>query len=164
MLQHFFSSRISRLFSQFIKLFLAANIILLLGFFITTPESKALTLASQKWLVSNTTFVALQAPEETVKAVEIFSQAVRGIDPEGNVFLDVSPAEHKGMVSITVSNGWHYQPYQIRKQATQGLWRAWAMTYSPENPDNARIKILDLNGNRVGGSSLFAGSLVDVDK
>lgn len=155
---------IQKFFDRIVKCVLISCTVFLLLFLATPLEAKAVVQTSQRPLVSDGILVALQASEDTVTAVHKFEQAVRGIDPNGTLFVDISPAEHNGMVLITVANEWHYQPYQIRKQAAQGLWNSWASIFSPEDSDSARIKILDLNGNRVGGSSAFAGSLVDVDK
>lgn len=65
---------------------------------------------------------------------------------------------------IKVRNTWHLKPYQIRLQDAQNLWSAWATIASPEEPDSARIKIVDLNGNEVGGSRVLAGSLIWVQE
>ncbi len=68
-------------------------------------------------------------------------------------------------IEIAVKNVWHYQPKQVRLQAAQSLWELWATGYCPERetPDNCRITLVDLNGNRVGGSSWLAGSIIKVD-
>lgn len=65
---------------------------------------------------------------------------------------------------ITVNNVWHYQPYQVRLQMAQGLWNAWANIHSPGDPDKARIKIVDQMDNEVGGSRVWAGSLIWVSE
>lgn len=65
---------------------------------------------------------------------------------------------------IEVSNNWHIKPYQIRLQDAQNLWNAWAKIASPNEPDSARIKIVDSNGNEVGGSRVLAGSLIWVQE
>ena len=70
----------------------------------------------------------------------------------------------KRAVVMKVSNAWHYQPYQIRHQAAQRLWQVWANIHSPSDMDRARIKLIDYNGNEVGGSRLVAGSLIWVEK
>ena len=61
-------------------------------------------------------------------------------------------------------NSWHRDVYQVRYQVAQTLWKAWAGIHSPNEPDKARIDILDLNGNKVGGSRIWAGSLIWVAK
>ncbi len=65
---------------------------------------------------------------------------------------------------ITVNNLWHVRPYQVRLQDAQTLWEIWAQIASPANPDSARIELVDLNGNAVGGSRALAGSLIWVQK
>lgn len=68
-------------------------------------------------------------------------------------------------MEITVANDWHVQPYQIRLQMAQNLWNTWVKASDKkEKPDTARIKIVDLNGNEVGGSRLIAGSSIWVQE
>ncbi len=67
-------------------------------------------------------------------------------------------------LAITVYNNWHYEPHQIRKQAGEMLWEIWARIHSPDDVDKARISILDLNGNKVGGSRFIAGSMIWMDE
>lgn len=66
--------------------------------------------------------------------------------------------------TITVTNAWHYSVYQVRLQAAQNLWKIWASIASPSKPDRARIKIVDFNGNEVGGSRILGGSLIWVQE
>ena len=61
-------------------------------------------------------------------------------------------------VTLTVDNVWHVRHKQIRMQDAQSLWKVWAGLASPAKPDRARIKLVDLNGNEVGGSRFLAGS------
>jgi hypothetical protein len=65
------------------------------------------------------------------------------------------------IVKIVVSNSWHSQPYQIRLQAAQGLQKLWGNLYLPESPDRGRIELVDLNGNKVGGSKIMGGVWVN---
>ncbi|MHB0859323.1 MAG: NBR1-Ig-like domain-containing protein [Anaerolineae bacterium] len=66
-------------------------------------------------------------------------------------------------IKITVRNSWHYEPKQIRLQAAQLLWDAWAKGFCPDsNLDYCRIKLVDLAENDVGGSSWLAGSIIRV--
>ena len=66
--------------------------------------------------------------------------------------------------TLTLPNDWHYEIYQSRLQAAQGLWKLWSTIHSPNDPDLARIKLVDLMGNEVGGSRLLGGSLIWVKK
>lgn len=78
--------------------------------------------------------------------------------------VDVAQGRIDGEVKITVTNAWHVQPYQIRLQGAQNLWKLWANIHSPSKPDNAYISLVDFNNNRVGGSRGGAGSLIWVQK
>ena len=60
--------------------------------------------------------------------------------------------------TITVENVWHVQHKQIRLQAAENIWKQWALITG--KGDDARIKIVDLNGNEVGGSRMWGGSLI----
>lgn len=151
---------------RFTKSFLVKILILcsvfLATFSLTLPTAIAFNQASSKeLLIAEGTLLTHEPDAETVHR---FEQAVRVFDPDGTSIVAVEPAGYGGMILVTVSNEWYYQPYQIREHAAQNLWKMWAIIYSPENSDHARIKLLDLNGNRVGGSSILGGSLVDVDK
>lgn len=66
--------------------------------------------------------------------------------------------------TITVRNLWHIRAYQLRLQDAQTLWEAWAGIASPRDPDKARIKIVDLRENEVGGSRIWGGSLIWVQE
>ncbi len=66
--------------------------------------------------------------------------------------------------TITVADSWHISPYQLRLQVAQDLWKLWASIASPDDLDKARIKLVDHNGNEVGGSGIFGGSDVWVQK
>lgn len=89
-----------------------------------------------------------------------FRSKLQSIDPKGSIILSISPGRMEDEVEITVANYFHYQPYQVRYQAAQGMWSAWAAIRSPDEPDSSRIQIVDQMGNEVGGSRAFAGSLI----
>lgn len=65
-------------------------------------------------------------------------------------------------IIITVKNIWFTIPKQIRLQHAQNLWEVWAKINSPQSLDKSRIKIVDVNGNEVGGSGFF-GSKISVN-
>ncbi|MGJ8636553.1 MAG: hypothetical protein ACSHX5_06885 [Phycisphaerales bacterium] len=65
--------------------------------------------------------------------------------------------------TLTVENVWHIRHKQLRLQDAQALWKAWALIASPNNLDSARIIIVDQNGNEVGGSRVWGGSLIWVN-
>ena len=137
---------------------LIACTVLLLVFF-AIPEDNSSAQAS-----TSNILVAFQSSETNTNLINTFRQEVKTADPNSNVVVDVTSAITNGMALITVNNTWQYLPYQTRRQATEDLWKIWAATYSPDTPDSARVKIVDLNGNRVGGSSVWGGSVIDVDK
>jgi hypothetical protein len=74
----------------------------------------------------------------------------------------VSVSEYSA--TITVSNAWHVVPYQIRLQAAQNIWKLWATISAPVREVEAKISIVDLNGNEVGGSRVWGGSLIWVQE
>ena len=68
-----------------------------------------------------------------------------------------------GVLTIRLEDGWHFLPKQIRLQYAQNMWAIWAKKSSPEKVDSARIKLVDKNGNKVGGSGWLGGSTVKVN-
>ena len=70
--------------------------------------------------------------------------------------------DHSWRATVTVSDLWHIRHKQVRLQDAQALWAAWAIVASPAEPDRAFLKLVDYNGNSVGGSSWLAGSVVSV--
>lgn len=58
---------------------------------------------------------------------------------------------------VTVSNKWHPLHRQIRLQEAQQIHAAWARAHWPGEPDRARVKLVDLNGNEVGGTGALGG-------
>lgn len=105
-----------------------------------------------------------EKPEETKKSsknsLDEYRKLVTSINSKGDIIEGVNEGLTPDQIKITVSNSWHYEPYQIRLQVAQKLWEAWAGLHSPDEPDKARIKLVDLNGNEVGGSRVWAGSLI----
>lgn len=76
---------------------------------------------------------------------------------EGNRRVILNVAVDGNRAIFQVDNAWHLAPYQFRLQAAQGLHAKWVAIHSPGKPDDARIRIVDLVGNEVGGTSAFSG-------
>ncbi|MGG6295259.1 hypothetical protein ACQ4M4_12790 [Leptolyngbya sp. AN02str] len=96
--------------------------------------------------------------------VDTYTKLLRTFDPNGQAIVSVEADPFvRGRVVLEVSNAWHYDPKPIRLQATQSLWEGWATIHNPDEPDKARIKLVDARGNQVGGSRTLAGSLLYVD-
>jgi len=102
---------------------------------------------------------AVQATQENM---ESFIKKLQAAGITNDSIKDVS--FEYGRLVIKVANSWHFQPYQLRLQMAQNLWNIWASIDSPDAPDKALIRIVDLNGNEVGGSRIFGGSLIWVQK
>ncbi len=83
---------------------------------------------------------------------EISAQIVPSVTVNGNI------------ATITVHDLWKSLDYQSRLQSAQSLWKAWALIASPDRPDQARISIVDVNGNKVGGSRSLGGFIWVQDK
>jgi hypothetical protein len=64
---------------------------------------------------------------------------------------------------VTVGETWHQAVRQDRLMAAQNLWKLWASINSPTDPDHSRIKLVDTNGNEVGGSGVMGSSISVVD-
>jgi hypothetical protein len=83
-----------------------------------------------------------------------------GVEELGAAELILNYSAQGKRLTLTVANGWHFQPYQLRLQAAQNLWQGWAQLISPTELDSARLKLVDGNGNEVGGSRIIAGSAI----
>ena len=89
-----------------------------------------------------------------------FITAMRKIGIDNSLIEKAQMGPHGNFLLITVSNLWHTQSKQIRYQSAQNLWKIWASIHSPDSSDDARIKLVDYNGNEVGGSRVVAGSMI----
>lgn len=110
--------------------------------------------------------LAAKAKEESDK---LLTQSILW-EVEFDKFLENAGASEIGELrvegftaTVAVQNAWHFLPYQIRLQTAQNLWKQWARIASPTDVDKARLKLVDLNGNEVGGSRALGGSLLWVD-
>jgi hypothetical protein len=88
--------------------------------------------------------------------------AAAGID--NSIIRHVSVNGEGDTATITVANTWHLSVKQIRLQSAQNLWKLWAAIASPDDLDKARISLVDINGNEVGGSQAWGGSLIWVQE
>lgn len=107
--------------------------------------------------------------EKTQRIANEYSQALNDVfRAVGSQILSSIAVRSLGNDSwkaiITVGNDWHGLNYQVRLQFAQALQRGFAATACPKAPDLARIQIVDLMGNEVGGSRWLGGTLVWVDK
>jgi hypothetical protein len=93
-----------------------------------------------------------------------FAATLRTFDPTGAAVVRVERGSTDDELKVTVANAWHYEPHQIRLQTAQSLWKAWAAIHAPADLDRARLRLVDLNGNDVGGSGWLGGSMVSVKK
>ncbi len=90
--------------------------------------------------------------------LDAYMEVLRGVALVERVAAEQSGDQWRA--TITVADLWHVRHYQVRLQDAQTLWKAWALTASPQDPDCARISIVDHNGNEVGGSRVWGGSLI----
>jgi hypothetical protein len=95
-----------------------------------------------------------------------FEQLLRDIGVIPSLIVKVEPWNVDGELindevpQIVVNNAWHYEPYQLRLQVAQNLWKIWAGIHSPNNPGHSWIRIVDYNGNEVGGSKVPSWSSI----
>lgn len=119
---------------------------------IATSAQKAITAAQAKSAEEERKVESLRATFLiALKAVEV------------NLIKDVSVQKIGGdlwAATLTVEDIWHLRHEQIRLQDAQALWEAWATLASPDDLDKARITLVDHRGNEVGGSRIWAGSLI----
>ena len=103
------------------------------------------------------------AKEDLQRNLDRFTDRLKAAGIDNSTIHSVS-VSGDDTATIKVANSWHFIPYQIRLQAAQNLWKVWASIASPTDRDKASIILTDLNGNKVGGSRLLAGSLIWVKK
>lgn len=77
-----------------------------------------------------------------------------------NVYLDKDLPQQ---VIIVMEPFWHVRNKHLRKNDATLFWKLWASINSPSNPDRARIKLVSINNDSVGGSRIWAGSLIWVE-
>jgi hypothetical protein len=92
-----------------------------------------------------------------------FRQVALGIDSKRRFIVGVNEGLTPDYLKITVGNDWHYEPYQMRLQMAQAIWKAWAVIHSPNDLDKSRLQLVDGMDNEVGGSRVFGGSMIWVD-
>jgi hypothetical protein len=121
--------------------------------------------APEKW--QNERFERAEADRKSIEYRQIPSKASILLASyvvvlnNSNVTLvnDVSVKQNGGYwtATVMVNNFWHFRHYQIRLQDAQELWKAWAKIASPQNHGDAKIRLVDLHGNEVGGSNVWGG-------
>lgn len=114
----------------------------------------------QKWTLAMNNFKSTMKEFDFIKDVTYYHDTYIG--------KQVLKDRKEPRIQIMISNDWHYEPEQIRKQVTQNLWKIWSMNALNYNLvqelDHARITVVDYNNNEVGGSRALAGSLIWVNK
>jgi len=90
-----------------------------------------------------------------MKVIELHEMAAKLVES-----VSVERDGDRWTATITVTNLWHIRDKQLRLQDGQNLWKLWAVLTSKNEPDKSRIKLVDLNGNEVGGSRILGGSLI----
>jgi hypothetical protein len=91
-------------------------------------------------------------------------ELIAAVDPRAQLVVSVTNGRTQDEATVTVTNQWLTLPYQTRLQTAQSFQMIWAKVYAPTQPDKARVRLVDLNGNEVGGSGAMGGTLVDVKK
>ena len=103
-------------------------------------------------------------PAEPSTPSQEFLAVIRKHDPHKTLVVDAKPGTLPEQLIIVVPNQFHRLHYQERLQAAQALWQMWVKIVRPKQPDHARIKLVDLLGNEVGGSRALGGSLIWVQE
>lgn len=102
------------------------------------------------------------AEDSQVKAGLLRDALLETSKETGKLIGSVSAKED--LAIFEVKNSWHSAPYQVRLQLAQNFWKVWASVNGAPDLDTSRIKLVDLNGNEVGGSRLLGGSLIWVQE
>jgi len=117
------------------------------GYFPYTPPS----VYPAKSLATNT------------RPIDTFWTMVAICGPPRGLIKEVSTIDNRRL-TVVVGIDYFLLPHQLRLQIAQAMQIIWARIVSPDNLDAAFISIKDEMGNKVGGSSWLAGSLVRVNK
>jgi hypothetical protein len=105
-----------------------------------------------------------KSPPVVSSPAQEFLTVIRKYDPDKQLVVNATPGTIPDQLVITVPNGFHRLHYQERLQAAQLLWQVWVTVLKPKDPDRARIKLVDLLRNEVGGSRVLGGSLIWVQE
>jgi hypothetical protein len=68
------------------------------------------------------------------------------------------------ILNIEVNNTWHITHHKLRLQAAEGLWKTWVNIRDPKQPKKCIVRIVDQNNIKVGGSNIYDGSMISVEK
>lgn len=63
--------------------------------------------------------------------------------------------------TLVVSDAWYASPNYLRKRLAENSWAQWAAIASPGDPDKARIKLVSISGEALGGSD-WQGSIIKI--
>ena len=126
------------------------------------PDAPSVSVEEQKNLDQAAEERVAEHREQQRKHRDDFMALLTAVGLDSSTINSVSVSDLT--VTIKVTNTWHVMAYQNRLQAAQNLWEGWASVASPKDRDQARIKVVDLNGNEVGGSRILAGSLIWVQE
>jgi hypothetical protein len=78
-----------------------------------------------------------------------------------NVYVnDIIPQQ----IIIEMKPIWHARNKHLRKNDATQFWKLWASIHSPNDPDRARVKLVSINGDEVGGSRILGGSLIWIEE
>lgn len=95
-----------------------------------------------------------------------FKAALRKLDPAGSLFAEVAVREeYPAQMLLLVTPGWDAAPKAQRMWAAEVIWKMWADANAENvsNPDQSRISLVVPSGREVGGSRVWAGSMIWVD-
>ena len=94
------------------------------------------------------------------KDIKAFMAWVRQHDRKRALVLDAKSGPVGDALYVTMAQGFHLQPYQLRLQTAQALWRVWADQHAKGDLDGVTMRFVDQMGNIVGGTSIWSGAWV----
>ena len=131
------------------------------------------TRAELRNQLSQTESVATAAPQiqpkpssevATIKtqsdALQEYKAGLSTIDGMSNLISDIRPGLTEGEAELTVTAYFLAQPKAMREDLANSLWRAWVVSTGAESSvDRVRIRLVNGQGDKVGGSRTIAGVL-----
>jgi hypothetical protein len=107
--------------------------------------------------------VASKEKPSQEQAVAEYKAALGSVPNMGDFVADVRPGLIEGLVEIQVTTFYAAQQKGARQNFAVALWEAWVTASGLEDVDKARIRLVNRQGQQVGGSRVIGGSVIYVD-
>lgn len=97
------------------------------------------------------------------QAAADYEARIRRVANMSDFVVDIRLGLIDGLVEIEVTPFYASQHKAARQDFAVALWETWASASGVEDVDKARIRLVNRQGQQVGGSRAIAGSVIYVD-